>query len=142
LCGLQQHSLQRPNTDYGANFAGVWVGNVTETDTPTGTDLGTFEAVLNIEETSRNFFKINNLCIQGQGPQVMATSTTDFSGSPAYVCRPEGDEECGTAVVTWVSISGKLTGSTLQFTATLSVARCGRNDRISAVMDNGVRATD
>jgi hypothetical protein len=127
-----------PATDYGANFAGIWVGEVTEADA-TGDDFGPFEAALNIEETSRNFLKINNLCIQGQGPQVMATSATDFSGSPSYVCRQVADEECGTAVVTWVSISGKLTGSTLQFTAHLSVARCGRNDIFIAVMNDGAR---
>jgi hypothetical protein len=126
------------STDYGANFAGIWVGDFTETDA-TGDNVGSFEAGLNIEETSRNFLKINNLCIENQGPQVMATSATEFSGSPGYVCPQVGDEECGTAVVTWVSISGKLTGTTLAFTANLSVARCGRNDTYTAVMNDGAR---
>jgi hypothetical protein len=131
-----------PATDYGPNFAGIWVGTITETDTSTGTDLGSFEAALNIEETSRNYLKINNLCIEAQGPQVMATSNTDFSGSFAYVCPVVADEECGTVVVTWVSISGNLSGSSLLFTGNLSAARCGRNDRLSAVLANGARVTN
>jgi len=142
FCACSSTDSSDPATDYGSNFAGIWVGNVTETDTSTGTDLGSFEAALNIEETGRNYLKINNLCIQGKGPQVMATSATDFSGSPAYVCPVEGDEECGSAVITWVSISGNLSGSTLLFTGNLSAARCGRNDRLTAVLTGGVRITD
>jgi hypothetical protein len=123
-CACGTDSSGDPSTDYGANFAGIWSGILTEKD-ESGNVLGRAQVEANIEETSRNYLKLYNACVAYSGPTVMATSATAFSSVGSYTCMPEGNADCGSVVLTWTSLTGSLNGATLQFTANISAALCG-----------------
>jgi hypothetical protein len=137
-CACGTDSSGDVSTDYGANFAGIWSGTLTETDS-SGNVLGIVQQEANIEETSRNYLKIYNACVSFSGPTVMATSATEFSSVGTYTCPPEVNGDCGSVVVTWVSITGSLNGTVLQFTANLSAALCGTTEPFVDTFTNAVR---
>jgi hypothetical protein len=110
--------------DFAPNFAGLWSGTLSATDSA-GDSLGSFDVIVNIEETSRNQLELFNACIESTGPKVTSTSATAFASTEGYSCRPVGDGQCSTIVETWNSLSGSLTGSTMTFTAQVTAAGCG-----------------
>jgi hypothetical protein len=110
--------------DYAPNFAGIWNGTATETDS-TGALLGSYGAQLNFEETSRSELKFYNACTDNNGPYIQATSDTEFSLLASYTCNAMLDGQCGSATITWETLTGDLNGSSIEFTAKLSAALCG-----------------
>jgi hypothetical protein len=111
--------------DYAPNFAGLWTGTLTATDPATGTVLGSDSVEVNLIETSRSILKFNNACF-GNGPFLQATSTA-FNILAAYTCGPETSAQCGSVVVTYNSISGGRSGTSLTFTAQVTGALCNQN---------------
>jgi hypothetical protein len=138
-CACGTDSSGDASTDYGSNFAGLWVGTLEERNS-SGT-LGSTEVAVNLEETSRNYLKIYNACVAYSGPTVKATSATEFSSIAPYSCPAVGNEDCGSVVITWTSVTGTLEGTTLQFTANLSGALCGTTVQTTATF-TGERSSD
>jgi hypothetical protein len=112
--------------DYAPNFAGLWSGTLTATDPTTGTVIGSNSVEVNFIEMSRSLLKFNNACA-GNGPFLQATSTTAFNILAAYTCGPVPDGECGNVVVTYNSISGGRSGTSLTFTAEVTGALCNQS---------------
>lgn len=125
--------------DYANNFAGIWTGDLTITNTATGDVFpgGTTEA--NFEIVAQNTLKFANACQNNTGPIVVATSATEFSGNMAYSCRPVMVQNyCAAVVFTWTSTSGSLTGPVLTFTSVAAVTGCAVNQNLSFAFTNGL----
>jgi hypothetical protein len=115
--------------DYAPNFAGLWNGTLTETDASTGAELYTGQSTAELEETSRSILKFANAC-EANGPFLQATSNTEFSILSTYACGPVSNGQCASIILTWNSIDGVLSGTTLAFTASATAAGCGETQTL------------
>jgi hypothetical protein len=117
--------------NYEANFAGVWQGNLTESDSDSGDVIGGGQAELAIQAAGFNLVKLDNICYGAVGPDATVTSATAFSGSTAFTCRPQGDDECSAIVLTINGISGTLNGSTLDVDVKTNLSGCGLSENVT-----------
>jgi hypothetical protein len=130
FCGCSSSNDDSP--DYSVMYAGLWTGTLTETDTSTGVVLGTAQTDVSFAETSRDYFKFSNACPAFAGPVLHATSATEFASVAPLSCAAQSDDVCDAIVITWNTISGTLSSSTLQFTASLTQVGCGVTEQLSA----------
>jgi hypothetical protein len=124
--------------DYAPNFAGIWTGALTVTDTSTQQVLSTGTAQAYFIYLGPNTLRFDNACSPNNGPLVVATSATEFSGNLVSHCNSVSFPGCASVVLTWTSLSGSLNGPVLAFTALSTLVGCGVNDNLSFVFTNGV----
>jgi hypothetical protein len=116
---------------YESNFLGLWQGSLTESDTDSGDVIAGGQSELAIQGAGTNLVKLDNICYGGVGPDATVTSATAFSGSMAFNCRPSGNEDCSSIVLTINTISGTLTGSTLDVDVKTTFSGCGLSENVT-----------
>jgi hypothetical protein len=110
--------------DNAPNFAGLWAGQFTETDN-NGGGSESYSGEVNFVQTGPNKLQANNFCYEHFGPTLTTTSATDFVSAAAYSCPPVTVGDCGSTVLTYLSVSGNLVDMVMRLTADYSLAGCG-----------------
>lgn len=110
---------------------------MTETDVDTGqTAAYNAEALFII--TSLNTLRFE-ACVTRDGPTVYASSATQIASTTAFACPSEAFTGCNTVVATYNTFFGTLTGTTLQFTTSVTLAGCGITEPLTLTFADGVK---
>ncbi len=111
--------------DHAPAFVATWSGTITVTDPTTGALIASSQQLLPIIEASANVLTLQGLCIDGSGPNVNVTSATTFALLASHVCPPDTTEtSCPSIVLTYTSLTGTLSGTTLAVTGSVTATGC------------------
>ncbi len=115
-----------PSGDDAPPFVGTWTGVLSLTDATSGSVIQSGQTSFPIAELAANSIGLQDACPDESAITASVTSATQFVISTAFACPAVSVTGCTSVVVTFETLTGTLTNSSLSMTGSISEVGCGQ----------------